>query len=222
MQVDEEGLPDVEMNEVVEEVLPPAGLFETADVDMPDVANGLHATAAIAASISCFCSGVACGSRNCHPNPPPQAACFPAAASASNARTSSATAAPSIIEQRIISYRTEMAVRPAPVCSTPKDRSEVGASAPTGQTQKVPASSGACGENSRVHVPMPYLRLTTRRSHGKGCEPQFIDRAVTRSTCTHRPEGISIHGSNQYGRRMTCMACSTLLESRQGVRATVY
>ena len=58
MQIDEDGAPDVEMNETVEEDSPPAGLSEAADVEMPDITNGLHATAAIAAGVSCFCSGV--------------------------------------------------------------------------------------------------------------------------------------------------------------------
>ena len=61
----------------------------------------------------------------------------------------------------------------------------------------------------RVLVPQPQLR-TSRRVGGRW-EPQYVARVVPGTVCEHRPEGVSMQGTNQFGIRLRCMACDTLL-----------
>ena len=63
----------------------------------------------------------------------------------------------------------------------------------------------------RVLVPQPLVRMTPRKPGGKGFYPQYVAVAGDLRTCSHPPEAISLHGSNQFGQRQCCMACNALL-----------
>ena len=59
-----------------------------------------------------------------------------------------------------------------------------------------------------VRVPQPLTHVGPRGR--RGYPPQFVRKADP-SSCQHPDQAISCHGSNQFGRRMRCMACDTLI-----------
>eukprot|EP00974_Lingulodinium_polyedra_P096057 9309483-Lingulodinium_polyedra.AAC.1 len=60
-----------------------------------------------------------------------------------------------------------------------------------------------------ARAPQPLVHNTPKKAKG-GHEPQYARRALAAER-SHPQEAISLHGSNQFGKRMRCMACHTLL-----------
>ena len=190
MQVDEEGPEEVDLTMEVDDEQNPTTTVpqQGADVEMTDVEHSatVCTTAAVAASLGWLGAKICCKPTD-DTTPPSQATnpTSPATAmppSTTTTATSGAAAPPP----------PKASALPASVPPAPKAKAKAGAAASSGGTQNVSLLAEAPEEVTRVHVPVPYLRVTARKGkgRGKGYEPQFIGRAVTRSTCPHRPEGI--------------------------------
>ena len=78
------------------------------------------------------------------------------------------------------------------------------------QEKKVKNMSVPAATKDHVLVPQPLHRIVPKV--GRRSVPQYVVKQV-KGDCSHPKEALSTKGTNQFGQRITCMACGSVLKT---------